>query len=466
MSGGEIVLRGGTVVTAAGTTAADVLVRGERIAAVGIGLGGPEAEVVDVSGRYVLPGGVDPHTHLDVAFRGVPTSDDFTSGTAAALAGGTTSIVDFCLQAKGAGVRETYERWREKLAAHPPLADVGFHFAVTDLAPAGALEELAQLPAEGVASFKTYMAYPGRTMLEDGDLFRVMRVAAQTGATVLVHAENGHVIDVLVQEALAAGRTAPRWHARTRPPGSEAEAVARAAQLAELAGARLYVVHVSCAAALAEVVAARGRGADVVAETCPQYLLIDEARLDAPLEQAVGAVFTPPPRTAVDRGRLWAALADGALDVVSTDHCPFDLARKLPVPEPDFTQILNGAPGIEHRLVLLHHFGVRAGRLTLERWVELCATAPARLFGLAGRKGEIVPGADADLVVFDPARAWTITAAAQRSRVDHTPYEGMEVVGAVERVYLRGRLAVDGGEVVAPPGAGAFLRREPIGPAA
>lgn len=453
-------LRGGTVVTPTGVLTADVLLRDGRIAAIGRDLEAPGAEVVAAEGRYVLPGGVDPHVHLDTIFRDQRTRDDFTDGTAAALAGGTTTVIDFCIQKRGVGVAETLAGWRALLEEHPPVCDIGAHFGVTDLTPPGVLEELAELPARGIPSFKTYMAYPGRTMLDDGDQRRVMEVAAASGATVLVHAEDGHRIERLIREALAAGEVAPRFHARTRPPETEVAAIERIAEIAERAGARVYVVHVSSAAGVAALVAARERGVRIGGETCPQYLLLDESALDAPVVEAAKFVFTPPPRTAGDRERLWQAIAGGELEVVSTDHCPFDAeGQKRTVEGGDFTTILNGAPGVEHRLVLLHEHGVRTGRLSLERWVELCARAPARRFGLAGRKGELTVGADADVVVFDPERTWTITAAGQRSRVDYTPYEGQSVTGAVERVYLRGRLAVDDGRVVATPGSGEFLAR-------
>ncbi|WP_320670129.1 dihydropyrimidinase [Patulibacter defluvii] len=455
------VLRGGTVVTPEGVRRADVELREGRIARIDEAIEAPGADVVEVGGRYVIPGGVDPHTHLDTVFRDQRTADDFSDGTAAALAGGTTTLIDFCIQPRGVRVGEALERWHARLDVHRPACDIGCHFAVTDLTVPGALADLAALPDRGIPSFKTYMAYPGRTMLEDDGQRQVLDVAARTGATVLVHAEDGHAIEALIARALAAGQVAPRFHARTRPPETEAAAIARIAELAERAGAALYVVHVSSALGVEALVAARERGAAVRGETCPQYLLLDESALDGPVEEAAKFVFTPPPRTAGDRARLWRALADDELAVVSTDHCPFDAdGQKRTVEGGDFTTILNGAPGVEQRLVLLHEHGVRRGRISLERWVELCATAPARAFGLAGRKGELTVGADADVVVFDPERRWTITAAAQRSRVDYSPYEGTTVTGTVERVYRGGRLAVDGGRVLAAPGDGAFLPRE------
>lgn len=464
MSAGRFVLRGGTVVAAGGVVeGGDVLVEDGTIALVGAGVAedgaAAGAEVVDARGKLVLPGAVDPHTHLDTVFRGQRTADDFVSGTAAALAGGTTTVVDFALQQRGVGVLETLSAWRERLEAQRPLANVAVHFAVTDLAAPGAEAELALLPREGVTSLKTYMAYPGRTMLEDDDQYRVMRAAARSGQTVLVHAENGRVIDRLVREALEAGQLAPRFHARTRPPELEAEAVARAIRLAGFAGCGLYVVHVSSALAVAPVAAARAAGARVAGETCPQYLVLDEALLDGPDEEAAKYVFTPPPRRAADRERLLRALAAGELSSVGSDHCPFNVGDQKRM-GPAFTEILNGVPGVEQRLTLLHDRGVRSGALSLERWVELCCTAPARLMGLP-RKGALTPGADADLVLFDPLREQTISAATQRSAVDYTPYEGLRVTGAVERVWLRGRLAVDGGEVVARQGSGGYVGCEP-----
>jgi dihydropyrimidinase len=453
------------IVQPAGIGVGDLLMCDGVISEIAPRVEAPDAEVVAVSGRYVIPGAVDPHTHLNTVFRGQRTRDDFRSGTEAALVGGTTCIIDFCLQRPGARVAETFERWVLELAEQGPLTDVGVHFAVTDLTPPNALQEVGELMQRGVTSIKTYMAYPGRMMLEDADQARVMRVAAEAGACVLVHAEDGHEIERLVAAALAQGHVGARWHARTRPPTTEAAAIRRIAGVARRAGARLYIVHISSAEGVQALIDARHGGARVTGETCPQYLLLDETSLDQPMSEAVKYVFTPPPRTEADRERLWRALRDGDLAVVASDHCPFDAGgQKLPEPDGDFTTVLNGVPGIEHRLTLLYSVGVRGGRLSVERWVELCATAPARQFGLAGRKGALTLGADADVVVFNPELEWTLSVAGQRSRVDYTPYEGMHMKGAPERVYTRGRLAVRDGEVVAAARSGRFLRRDAGGP--
>jgi dihydropyrimidinase len=451
-------VKGGTVVTAADERLADVVIEDGRIAAVeapGVLRG---ERVLDARGRYVLPGAVDPHTHIDTRFRAQATRDDFTTGTLAAACGGTTSVIDFCFPQPGATLNESLDEWHGKLEAHPPVIDVGVHMALVEPG-AAELAELPSLRERGVTSLKLFMAYKARSMSRDTALFGAMSAAAENGLLVMVHAENGDVIDVLVARALAAGHTSPRWHARTRPPVTESEAVHRAIALAELAGCDLYVVHVSCREALAEITRARAAGASVFGETCPQYLVLDETGLDAPLEQAAQFVFTPPPRPAHHQGALWAALAADELAVIASDHCPFDL-RGQKTPAADFTQIMNGAPGVEQRLVLAHEFGVRRGHFGMSRLVELTSTNPARLFGLAG-KGRIAPGADADVVIFDPERRLTLSARTHHSRVDHLPYEGIAVTGAPETVLVRGEVVVAGGEPVADPPRGRFLAREP-----
>ena len=454
-----LLIRGGLVVGAREQYAADVLVEEGRIAAVGRGLDGGGARTLDASGCYVLPGGVDPHVHLAMPLDGLDTCDDFTSGTAAAAAGGTTSHVDFCLQQPGQPFADALAAWHRKLADEPPLTDVGFHLLVTDFDGGGGDAGVAEAVAGGVASVKLFMAYKGALMVADDVVFRAMRAAARERAVAMVHPESGDVIEALIAEALAEGRTSPRNHALTRPPATEGEATERAIALAAMAGCRLYVAHVSCVEALAPVARARAAGADVWAETCPQYLLLDERVLDADERSAARFVFTPPPRARSNQEPLWRALADDVLSIVSTDHAPYTLAQKARGRD-DFSRIPNGLPGVEHRLTLLHHFGVRAGRISLPRLVELTAAAPARLFGLAGRKGAIAPGADADLVIFDPERRQTISAATHRTRADYDPYEGIDVVGAPRTVLVRGREVVVDGAVVGEPGHGRFLPRD------
>lgn len=454
----SLLIRGGRVITAESDGQADVLIEDDRIAAVGTGVGRDAARVIDARGMYVIPGGVDPHTHMEMPFGGTSTCDDFSSGTIAAAFGGTTTIVDFCIQEHAQPFADALATWHEKVERCPPVIDVGFHLAVTDLEGGGGADALARVPAQGVTSFKLFMAYKDALMVNDETLFRTMEVAAHTGALVMVHAENGSVVDVLIDEALAAGHTDPIWHARTRPPETEAEATCRAIKLARIAGCRLYVVHVSCIPAIAEVARAKAAGWDVLAETCTQYLFVEQSALDGPDFEGAKYVFTPPPRTSADHDALWSSLADGTLSVLSSDHCPFRWRDQKALGRSDFSKIPNGAPTIEHRLHLLHHHGVRGGRISLNRMVELFSTEPARIFGLFPRKGTLAVGSDADVVIFDPARELTISAADHHSQVDYNVFEGMSVTGAPEMVIARGRVLVDAGELVGSP-RGEFICR-------
>jgi dihydropyrimidinase len=454
-------LRHGTVVNASGQQRADVQVDDERIVAVGADLPDSGGRVIDATGRLLLPGGVDVHTHLDLPSGEIRTADDFASGTMAAACGGTTTVVDYATQERGGSLRQALDQWMARAAGHAAV-DFGFHVCIADVRPE-VEAEMAALVAEGVTSFKLFMAYPGRLMLGDGDIFRVLRRAADIGGLVCLHAENGSVIDVLVREALAAGRTEPVFHARTRPPLVEAEAVERGIALAETAGASLYVVHLSSALGLAHIAAARDRGLVVLAETCPQYLLLTDAAYEgAPLE-AAKFVMSPPLRTPGDQDALWAGLERGDIQVVATDHCPFMTADKA-IGLGDFSRIPNGAPGIEHRMVLLYDAGVAGGRLSLEQFVDVTAAAPARIFGLAPRKGAIAEGADADLVVFDPAGTTNISAASHHMLVDYNPYEGRTLRGSVDLVLARGEVIVADGRYVGAPGRGQFLKRAPFTP--
>jgi dihydropyrimidinase len=459
----SVLIKGGRIVTAVDDYVADVLIEGESIAAIGASLSGPADRVIDAAGRYVIPGAIDPHTHMEMPFGGTVSCDDFTSGTVSAAFGGTTSLVDFCLQAPGQTIPEALATWHEKIERCPPVIDVGFHLAITDLHDGGRLEDVARAPDQGVTSYKLFMAYKGAIMVDDETLFETMQVASRTGALVMVHAENGDAIDVLVRQALAAGRTEPRWHAATRPPLTEAEATNRAIHLAHLAGCPLYVVHVSCQEALEPLAAARARGWHAWGETCTQYLFIDETRLEEPDFQGAKYVYTPPPRPADNHEHLWSALTNGVLSVVSTDHCPFRWADQKTLGRDDFSKIPNGGPGVENRLHMLHHFGVRSGRLTMNRLVDLCATQPARLFGMFPRKGTIAVGSDADIVIWNSEKPLTLSAATHHSNVDYNLYEGTEVIGSPEVVLVRGQAIVEDDELVAAPGSGRFLRRARFG---
>src|SRR5262245_42683022 len=458
----SVLIKGGRVVTAADDYVADVFVDGERVSLIGESLELEADRVIDAAGKYVLPGCVDPHTHLDMPFGGTVTIDDVQSGQTSAAFGGTTCHVDFCIQGKGQTFADALADWHGK-AEGKQLIDMGYHIAVTDLSAPGALDELATLPEQGVTSYKLFMAYKGALQVDDETLFRTMEVAAATGALVMVHAENGDAIDVLVKKALAEGHTEPHWHALTRPPETEGEATNRAIQLARVAGCALYVVHVSCREAVDPIATARAKGWDVWGETCTQYFFVDQTFLEQPNFEGAKFVYTPPPRPKANQQVLWDAVRTDVLSAISTDHCAFSWDGQKTLGRDDFSKIPNGGPGIENRLQMIHHFGVREGRITLNRMVELLATNPAKLFGLYPRKGTLAVGSDADIVVFDPEKRVTISAATHHSKVDYNLYEGTDVIGSPEVVLLRGNVLVENGELVAPPGIGRYVARARFG---
>jgi dihydropyrimidinase len=452
-----VAIRGGRVVTATDDYEAEVFVDGDRISLIGIDIA-READIeIDATGKLVIPGCVDPHTHLDSHYEGLTTCDDFTSGTVAAACGGTTCIVDFCIQYRGETLFEALETWREKLKTSPPVIDVGFHMVVSDLTVPNAAAELKGLCEQGITSFKLFLAYKESIQVDDETMFRTMLAAAHHGALVLVHAENGDAIDVLVRNALADGHKEMRWHAITRPRLAEAEATNRALHLGHIAGAPVYIVHISCREALMTLASARERGWRAWGETCTQYLFLDESALDAPPREGAKYVFTPPPRGARDRAHLWRALETRLLSVVSSDHTPYRLADKTA--GDDFANVPQGAPGIEERLLMLYDAAVATGRVSMSRLVEIVSTNPAKLFGLYPRKGTLAIGSDADIVVFDPKRRRRLSASSHHSRVDYSLYEGREVAGAPDVVIARGRIVVRDGEPVSEPGCGQFVAR-------
>jgi dihydropyrimidinase len=450
------------VLTAADDYVGDVYVEGERISLIGESLEVQADKVIDATGKYVLPGAVDPHTHLDMPFGGTVTIDDVESGQTSAAFGGTTCHVDFIIQPQGSTFAAALDEWKSK-ANGRQVIDMGYHMAVTDLKEGGTLEELASLPDEGITSYKLFMAYKGALMVDDETLFRTMQVAAETGALVMVHAENGDAIDVLVKEALAAGHTEPHYHALTRPPETEGEATNRAIQLSRVAGSPLYVVHVSCAEAVEPIAIAREKGWNIHGETCTQYFFVDYTFLERPDFEGAKYVYTPPPRDKPNQDVLWNAVRTDILSVVSTDHCAFLWDGQKTMGRDDFSKIPNGGPGLENRLQMIHEFGVRAGRITLNRMVELLCTNPAKLFGLYPRKGTIAVGSDADIVVFDPEKKVTISASTHHSKSDYNLFEGTEVTGSPEVVLLRGNVLVENDELVASPGVGQFVARAKFG---
>jgi dihydropyrimidinase len=455
----RLLLTGGTVVAPGGTSVGDVLVDNGKIVAVGhvpAAAQSAETEVVDVRGRLVIPGGVDVHTHLDTPFMGAVTSDDHGSGSRAAAAGGTTTFIDYAFQRRGERLPDVLTRWADR-AAGASVTDYSFHCAVTDPYD-GFVDHLRQAVGDGVSSFKVFMAYQGEAMLDDGQLFVMLEQAANLGATLCVHAENGRVIDVLAERLAKRPRIGPLGHALSRPPAVEEEAVQRAISIAGMAGSPLYLVHLSTAGAIARLAEAQSSGQAVHGETCAHYLLLDEGVYRQPGFESAKYVVSPPLRGADDRENLWRGLRDGILDVVSSDHCPFCLGQKE-LGRDDFRRIPNGAPGIEHRVQLLYGHGVRAGRLTLERFVEVVATGPGKRFGLYPRKGVISPGSDADLVVIDPEGTSVILASTMTQRCDNTPFEGWSVPGRIDRVYLRGKLIARGGRYVGGAPTGQFLAR-------
>jgi dihydropyrimidinase len=458
----SVLIKGGRVITAADDYVGDVFIDGERISLIGESLDVAADRVIDATGRYVLPGCVDPHTHLDMPFGGTVTIDDVEAGQTSAAFGGTTTHVDFCIQGRGQTFAEALETWHAK-ANGKAMIDYGYHIAITDLDEGGTLEELASLPGQGVTSYKLFMAYKGALMVDDSTLFQAMEVAASSGALVMVHAENGDAIDILVRQALERGDTAPVWHALTRPPELEGEATNRAIKLARVAGAPLYVVHVTCKEAVDPIAEARQRGWNVWGETCTQYFFTDVSDLERPDFAGAKFVFSPPVREAWNQQVLWDAVRTGALSAISTDHCAFLWDGQKTLGADDFSKIPNGAPGLEDRLVMIHHFGVNEGRITLNRMVDLLATSAAKLFGLYPKKGTIAVGSDGDVVIFDPSRKHTLSASTHHSKSDYNLYEGTEVVGAVETVLLRGNVLVENGELVAQPGIGQFVRRAKFG---
>ena len=458
-----ILIRNGLVVTAADEVNADVLVDGEQVVALASS-GSALAEswaagaekVFDATGLYVIPGGVDAHTHMEMPFGGTYASDTFETGTRAAAWGGTTTIVDFAIQSVGHSLREGLDAWHGK-ADGKCAVDYGFHMIVGDVTDE-ALKEMDVLVGEGVTSFKMFMAYPGVFYSDDGNILRAMQRAAENSGLIMMHAENGIAIDVLVEQALAAGKTDPRYHGEVRRELLESEATHRAIQLARVAGAPLYVVHVSAAAAVQELAAARDLGLPVFGETCPQYLFLSTDDLARPDFEGAKYVCSTPLRPAEHQAALWRALRTDDLSVVSTDHCPFCFKGQKEMGRGDFSKIPNGMPGVENRMDLLHQ-AVLDGHITRRRWIEIACATPARMFGLYPRKGTIAPGADADIVLYDPAAQQTLSAETHHMNVDYSPYEGKQITGRARTVFSRGAVVVDGGEWLGRAGHGRFVPR-------
>jgi len=470
----KTLIKNGTVVTAAETYRADLLIDGEKIALLGTDLPADGTKVVDASGKYILPGGIDVHTHLELPFGGTVASDDFYTGHKAAAFGGTTSHIDFVIQGKGESLHQAVENWHRKSDAKA-VVDYGFHVAVTDLTEA-VMNEIPSMGKEGVTSLKLFMAYKGSLQIDDTTLFKTLMKAAEAGMLVMVHAENGDAIDVLVKQAVAGGHLTPEWHALTRPAWAEAEATMRAVALAGIAGAPLYVVHVTNGMAVDQIAYGRARGLNVMGETCTQYFFFSIDNLRQP--DGAKWVCSPPMRTAADNEALWTAVRNNSLQAVSTDHCPFffdgtkaieyegkmvKIAGKE-LGAHDFSKIPNGVPGIEDRMPILWTYGVGKGRISLNRLVELCCTNPAKAFGMYPRKGTVTVGSDADLAIWDPTAKKTMGQKTSQQRTDYNLYEGWEVTGWPTKVYVRGNLLVDGDTWNGEPGGGQWIKRSTHAP--
>ena len=452
----KVLIKNGNVVTAVDNYFADVLIEDGKVAVIGRSLAMEADRTIDASGKLVVPGGIDPHTHMELPFGGTFASDDFRTGTVAAVHGGTTTIIDFAVQYHGESLVQAVDNWHKKAEGKTAI-DYGFHLITTDL-PDERVPEMRQLINEGVMSFKLFMAYPGVFLVDDATIFRAMKNAGQWGGLICMHAENGIVINEIIKYALAEGKTAPKYHALTRPTKAEAEGVHRAIAIAEMAEAPVYIVHLSCGDALDEVREARDNGLPAYAETCPQYLFLDYSLYEREGFEGAKWVMTPPLREKWNQDKLWQGLQGNDLQVVSTDHCPFCIKEKE-LGLNDFTKIPNGGPGVEHRMSLIYNGGVVGGKIGLNRFVELTSTSAAKLFGLFPRKGTIAVGSDADIVIFDPNAEMTISAKSHHMNVDYSAYEGMKVRGVTQTVLSRGRVVIEDGKYVGKSGDGQFLKR-------
>ncbi|MCH8289023.1 MAG: dihydropyrimidinase [Candidatus Marinimicrobia bacterium] len=453
-------IKNAKLINADGSLDADILIDNEIIVKVGESIEDNADRIIDASGKYVIPGGIDVHTHLDMPFGGTVSSDNFETGHIAAAHGGTTCHIDFIIQGKGQSLAEAIDIWHGK-AEGKACVDYGFHMAITDMTDS-VMEELPTLVHAGISTIKLFMAYKNVLQVDDETLFKSLQIAGDNGILTCVHAENGDAIDVLIKQMLAEGKTDPIYHAKSRPHWAEAEATSRAIHLAAIADAPLFVVHLTCASALEQIKIARAKGLKAMAETCVQYLFRTEKDLARPGFEGAKYVCSPPLRTEEDQKALWDGLINGDLASISTDHCTFNYVGQKDLGKGDFSLIPNGLPGIEDRMMVMHHHGVGGGKFSLERWVEITSTNPAKTFGMYPRKGVIRENSDADLVIWDPEKEHTISAETHHMNIDYNIYEGMEVKGMPEIVFSSGRIVVEDGEFKGKVGAGNFVRREAI----
>jgi dihydropyrimidinase len=451
----SVLIKNGKVVTASAEFFADVYCEEEKIVAIGKSLNVSADREIDATGKLVIPGGIDPHVHLEMPFMGTYSSDDYETGTRAALFGGTTSVIEFILQTQGDTLHNALKTWQDK-SIHKAVGDFSYHMAVTDFNDDVAKEVVQMIEEEGITSFKTFMAYKGALMIDDGQMVALMKVVKKHGGLVTVHATNGDIIDALVEKNVAAGNTAPLYHYLSQPEVTEAEASARFADMLEYTGCPGYIVHMTCEGALNAVRRATTRNQKIFVETCSQYLMIDASLYER--EDGAKWVMSPPLREKKDQEALWSGINQGLIQVVGTDHCPFMLEQKA-MGKDNFAKIPNGHPAIEHRMEFMYSEGVRKGRISLPKFVELCSTNAAKIFGMYPRKGDIAIGADADIVIFDPEKRHTISVDTHHMRCDYSAYEGWEVTGKVETVLLRGRVAIEDETCLIKPGEGKFIPR-------
>lgn len=456
-------IKNGRIITSEQDYIGDVFIENERITTIGENLNVVADTIIDAKNKYVIPGGIDVHTHLDMPFGGTTSSDDFFTGTRAAAFGGTTSLIDFAIQPKGKSFRDGLNIWKAK-AEGKAVIDYSFHMIITDL-PDERIEEMSDMIDEGVTSFKLFLAYPNVLMVDDATIFKAMKYAAKIGALICIHAENGMVIDEIVKETVSAGRLSPINHALSRPTLAEGEATHRALALAQMAGAPVYIVHLTCNDALEHVANARAKGLPAYAETCPQYLFHSIDDMDTPDFEGAKLVFSPPLREKWNQEKLWAGLKQNTLQVVATDHCPFNFKGQKDLGKDDFTKIPNGGPSLENRLHLTFQGGVNENRISLNRWVEINSTAPAKIFGMYPQKGSISVGSDADIVIWDPNAEHIISVNTHNMNIDYSMYEGKKIKGNVDIVLSRGKVIVKDNEFKGSAGNGNFVKRSPYGSA-